>query len=139
MGKIDTYIDSLSDSGYKVTPQRIEVITALLNLNHPTVGEIEDQVHQRYPRISTSTIYGTLELLKDLNQIQQVTKPSKVHYDVVRKPHPHFICRKCGQVTDIERSELQGLVESVSREVNFSFRRLETNFYGVCNKCQDTE
>ncbi|GAH86214.1 unnamed protein product, partial [marine sediment metagenome] len=58
-------VRKLSEQGYRLTPQRLMILSAIENSdNHISAEEIYAQVVAKYPNINISTVYRTLELLK---------------------------------------------------------------------------
>ena len=57
----------LSRQGYRITPQRMMILSIIENSdNHINAEEIYAQVITRYPRVNMSTVYCSLEFLKQL-------------------------------------------------------------------------
>jgi Fur family peroxide stress response transcriptional regulator len=51
-------IESLRKKGYKLTAQRLEIISLLArDMTHPGAGDIFRKVRKRVPQISMSTVY----------------------------------------------------------------------------------
>jgi len=64
--------DKLIEKGYRLTPQRLMIVSAMESSHdHISAEEIYAQVAARYPNVNISTIYRTLELLKKLNLIYE--------------------------------------------------------------------
>ena len=62
-------IDLLRESGHKMTPQRMMVLTSLRHApGHLSASAIFENVKAAYPYIDISTIYRTLNVLKDLRR-----------------------------------------------------------------------
>ena len=62
----------LSELGYRLTPQRVMIASAIENSdNHISAEEVYTQVIDKYPQVNISTVYRTLELL---NQVGLVTE-----------------------------------------------------------------
>ena len=58
---------ALLKKGYRLTPQRIMVVDALHSVEtHISAEEIFDKLKEKYPYANISTVYRTLELLKEL-------------------------------------------------------------------------
>lgn len=138
--RIQECVESLKKQGYKVTPQRIEVIEELIKLDHPTAKQIKEgiQAKQSHPfrRISLSTIYETLEVLKEIGQINPLMETPEAAYDINEEPHPHFVCDQCGGIKDIQNGELKRQVSKLFTSSSIGAKRLEVNFYGICPACK---
>jgi Fur family peroxide stress response transcriptional regulator len=51
-------ISSLREKGYRLTPQRLEIIKLLSHdRSHPGAMDILEKVRQKAPKISASTVY----------------------------------------------------------------------------------
>lgn len=136
-GKINRFKEKLKDGGFKVTPQRIEVINALLKLDHPTAKEIQGEIEERYPMISPSTIYGTLDLLEEIGELIPIQEGEETRYDLSPEIHPHYICEKDGEVRDIEDPEIEKKLHELMEDSSFTVSRVELNFYGPCENSRD--
>jgi Fur family peroxide stress response transcriptional regulator len=125
--------EKLKEEGFKVTPQRIEVVNALVELDHPTAKEIKQLIEDRYPMISPSTIYGTLDLLEEMGELIPIQEGGETKYDLSPEVHPHFICEENGEVRDIDDPEVERKLRELLEECSFEASRIELNFYGRCD------
>ncbi len=96
-------IERLKEKGHTPTIQRMAVLEFMEgNLSHPSVEEVYQGLKAKYPSLSMATVYATLELLRDLGLLRELTiLRSKVCYDSVIHAHHHFFCKVCGRVFDI--------------------------------------
>lgn len=103
----------IADSGLKVTPQRIAILEALVDLdNHPTVDEIVDYIKDHHPSIATGTVYKTLETMKGKGLITKVITDREVmRYDAVLHKHHHLYSASTGRIEDYYDEELTQLIE----------------------------
>lgn len=131
--KIEEIRDKLKEGNYKVTPQRIEVVGALMELNHPTAKDIQEYIEDRYPMISPSTIYGTLDLLEEMGELIPIQEGTETRYDLSPDIHPHYICSETGEVRDIEDPDIKKKLRQLMKESPVKANRVELNFYGSCN------
>ena len=77
-------IASLKECGLKVTPQRIAVLDAVINLdNHPTTENVIDYIKSNHPNIATGTVYKTLETLVECTIIKKVKTDWHTMDDIV--------------------------------------------------------
>lgn len=135
--KIDHLKEKLKHGGFKVTPQRIEVINALLELDHPTAKEIQESIEERYPMISPSTIYGTLDLLEEIDELIPIQEGAETRYDLSPEIHPHFICEEDGEVHDIDDPKIEEKLHELTTDNSLEVSRVELNFYGSCENWED--
>ena len=57
---------SLQESGNRLTPQRLMVISAIRHSSgHLSAGEVLSKIKKSYPYIDISTVYSTLAALKE--------------------------------------------------------------------------
>ena len=68
-----TLISRLKDRGYKLTPQRREIIKLLSSSrSHPGAMDILRKVRKIVPKTSMSTVYYTLDMLKKEGLIREL-------------------------------------------------------------------
>ena len=96
-----TYITTLHNLGYRITPQREMIIEALAHSpHHVTAEEIYAQVHERARAVNIATIYRTLDLLVEQGIASRAGLiDGRVVYAASNHgPHLHLVCRACGNV-----------------------------------------
>lgn len=137
--KVEKFKNKLKEEDYKVTPQRIEVINALVELDHPTAKEVQEEIKKRYPMISPSTIYGTLDLLEEIGELMPIQEGNETRYDLSPEIHPHYICEDNGKVSDLDDPEIKQKLHELMEDNSIEASRIELNFYGPCNGYSDNE
>lgn len=108
--------------------------------SHPTAEQIYAELKPQNPALSLSTVYRNLRLLADDGIILRLdTGESTDRFDADLSEHHHFICTKCGQVTDVFRSFLtkKELEDALGR--GFRADRHSLYIYGVCAACNAAE
>ncbi|MEM2339591.1 MAG: Fur family transcriptional regulator [Nitrososphaerales archaeon] len=130
-------ITMLHQKGHKVTPQRLAICEILFSYkSHPTADEIYKRVSQKFPTISLSTIYQTLNLLMKLGLIQELGFPNiSSRYDANTSPHIHIICPKCGNTQDYEDKKFEELWSKFITKLNFKPIGQRLEIYKYCDKC----
>ena len=111
--------DALKKQGYRLTPQRLMVVSAIENSeDHISADEVYSQVVIRYPNVNISTVYRTLELLKRLGLVTETDLGGGRfrYHPADRGRHHHLVCRECGAVVDLDESLLAPLAEALRRE-----------------------
>jgi len=129
----------LKDQDFRVTPQRLLVIRILAESEgHPTVEEIYHQVRAEFPTTSLATVYKTISLLKELNEVLELGFPDGSNrYDGNKPfPHPHVICTKCKKITDPDLIDLDDLSQEMSRKTGYRIFSHRLDFFGLCPDCQ---
>mgnify|MGYP006290755463 CR=1 FL=1 len=105
-------LNILKDSNLKITPQRVVVLQAVLQLDHPTVDQILKRVGQKNPSISQGTVYKTLQTLVDKGIIERVkTDTGKMRYDTVQGNHHHLYSIDSERIADYSDNELDDLLK----------------------------
>lgn len=145
MEEREKLIARLRERGLKLTPQRLAIIRLLEEGKHFSAEEIYSTLLQDYPMLSRATVYNALEVLKELGEISEVQiKPNVVLYDPETRPHYHFLCRRCGQVTDVDlipECDLDQLSMNLSQGElkGYKIERGQIYLYGVCAECSKKE
>lgn len=128
----------LRDKGYKLTEQRRLIIRAFIESpGHHTAQEIFDLVKDRCKDINFSTIYRNLELLCDLDIINRLQIESGIsHYELSGLAHHHhIICKKCGEMKEIDFCPYASLGEEQLKALGFKVTDHKFEIYGYCRKC----
>nr|WP_245301618.1 peroxide-responsive transcriptional repressor PerR [Virgibacillus natechei] len=138
--QLEQAIDTLRDSGVRITPQRHAVLEYLLKAPvHPTADEIYKALEGKFPNMSVATVYNNLRVLREIGLVRELTYgDSSSRFDSNTTDHYHIICDKCGKIVDFHYPVLDE-VESLAEQVtgfDVSHHRME--IYGKCEKCQET-
>ncbi len=131
-------VNRLSQLGYRLTPQRVMILSAIENSNdHISAEEIYAQIVAKYPQVNVSTVYRTLELLKQLGLVTETDLGGgRVKYHPAEKGnHHHLVCRECGAIFDLDESVLAPFKNALFREYNFSADLKHLAVFGRCAKC----
>jgi len=131
-------VKKLTESGYRLTPQRLMTISAIeASDGHISAEEIYARVIAKYPQVNISTVYRTLELLKKLGLVTETDfGEGRVRYHPVGKGHHHhLVCQECGAITDLDESVLTSLKDVLLREYGFSADLRHLAIFGRCVKC----
>ena len=138
--RLNSMLEKLRDGRFRITPQRIAVLKVLARSeNHPSVDMIFEAVRKDFPTTSLATVYKTVTLLKDLDEVLELGFPEGGNrYDGNRAyPHPHVICIKCKKIIDPELSMLGDMAEEIARETGFEILTHRLDFFGLCRECRN--
>ncbi len=130
---------SLQQLGYRLTPQRIMILEAVLESDdHVTAEELYEQVRVQYPHISFSTVYRTMELLRDSGFVTQTDLGGgRVQYHPVGKAtHHHLVCQGCGSVAEVGEEIFTGLQQELRERHNFDATLTHFAIFGRCERCR---
>jgi Fur family transcriptional regulator, peroxide stress response regulator len=137
--RLEQMIKVLRDKGCRLTPQRLAMLRILSKSSgHPSAEQIYEQIKADYPTTSLATIYKTLNLLKNMGEVFEVTLASMgSHYDGNKPfPHPHVICTQCGRIIDPEVAPMAGIAQEIARQTGYRITHQQLNFFGLCPQCQ---
>ncbi|MCK4682405.1 transcriptional repressor [Candidatus Bipolaricaulota bacterium] len=125
----------LRELGLVPTIQRVAVLEFLeKNHTHPTAEEVYCGVKARFPSIAKATVYNTLDVLKKAGTIRELTIAREAaRYDYDPSSHPHFLCRVCGNLIDID---LPCPIRSGDEVLGHKVESVQTYLYGVCSQCR---
>lgn len=100
---------------------------------HPTAEMIYQILKPANPSLSLGTVYRNLNLLADEGVVLRM--PFTVdRYDADTSEHPHFLCKSCGNLYDLEMAVGAGLDELVN-SLGYQVERHDLTFRGICKKC----
>lgn len=135
---LERYAELLKQHNIKVTHQRLAILKYLEeHLTHPTAEEIYSELKAQNPSLSKTTVYNSLETLKEHDIIQSLTIcGSEYRYDYRHDMHHHFLCKKCDKIVDIDIK-----CPNIKKISNYGYRIIEVHGYfkGICKECLKKE
>ena len=123
----------------RVTEQRrllLEIIRT--HGEHLDAEQIYALARQQNPRLSLSTVYRTLSLLRDLGLVDEVHL-GEDHHHYELKPAAalyHLICRGCGRVTEFSTCLADELAAAVGDEHGYDVQEVHIDLLGLCAPCR---
>jgi Fur family ferric uptake transcriptional regulator len=135
----DSISDKLTGKGYRLTPQRMMILSAMESSHdHISAEEIYAQVAAKYPNVNISTVYRTLELLKKLGLVYEIDLgEGRIRYHAEGSGHHHhLVCQNCGKVIDIDESTLSSLKNILLRDYKFQAELRHVGIFGLCENCR---
>ncbi len=108
----NNFIQKLQEKGLKVTPQRIAIFDAIVQLgNHPTADDIIAFIQTNHPNISVGTVYRVLDTFVENCLISKVkTEKDIMRYDHVLSNHHHLYCADTERIEDFRDENLNKLL-----------------------------
>jgi Fur family peroxide stress response transcriptional regulator len=137
--RLDQMLSKLRDHDFRITPQRLAVLKVLATSEgHPTVERIYETVRAEFPTTSIATIYKTVNLLKQINEVLELGfADGSNRYDGNKPyPHPHVICTQCKTIIDPNLSSLKDLAQEIVEETGLQILTHRVDFFGICRECQ---
>ncbi|MFP5259065.1 MAG: Fur family transcriptional regulator [Acidobacteriota bacterium] len=137
--RLQAMTDRLRRGGYRVTPQRLAILKALLDSHdHPTAEAVHRRLLADLPDLSLATVYKTIAALKACGEILELQFSDRDNrYDAARPgPHPHLICQGCGAVVDPVLPNLEAMADALAEATGFSILSHRLDFFGLCPSCR---
>ncbi|WP_062238506.1 peroxide-responsive transcriptional repressor PerR [Fictibacillus sp. FJAT-27399] len=136
--RINEAIDTLKQSGVRITPQRHAILEHLIkSMTHPTADEIYKSLEGKFPNMSVATVYNNLRVFKEVGLVKELTYgDASSRFDCVTTEHYHIICEGCGKIVDFHYpglDEVETLAESVT---GFDVGHHRMEIYGTCPDCK---
>lgn len=127
---------ALQEKGLKLTEQRLLIIDLLAEgKSHPSAQTLVQRARKKAPRISMSTVYYTLNLLKALKLIKELDfYDMDNRYDTNTADHLNLICLACGKIEDFTES-VPATAESILERTGFRTHEKRLEYYGYCKDC----
>ncbi len=129
----------LRAEGKRITAQRSLLLEVIRDSHgHLDAGEIYRRARSKDPRISLSTVYRNLNLLRELGLISELHLDEEHHHYEVREEteHYHLICSNCERVIEFDSPLIPRLLAEVSAEQGFHVERVHIDLVGLCDDCQ---
>ena len=124
--------------GLPLTIQRRAVFETILERDdHPSADQILEQIKERVPDISRTTVYRILDTFVELGLITKICHPRSVaRFEPRIHQHHHLICMHCEQIIDLEEDRLNGIAYPDVRRHDFQITDYHIHFRGICSGCR---
>ena len=132
-------LNQLAEAGYRMTPQRAMIVAAIENSsNHISAEEIYASVVTKYTHVNISTVYRTLDLLKEKGLVTETDLGNgRVSYHpTVKGQHHHLVCHECGAIIDLDETAFVDLKEMLRKKYGFLADLKHLAIFGRCIKCK---
>jgi Fur family peroxide stress response transcriptional regulator len=136
--RFDELIAALRERDFRLTPQRVELVRLITaSEGHPSASQLFAKIKTQFPTMSQATVYKTLALLKEMNQVLEIDLRDDSHYDGNRPhPHPHLICMQCNKIVDGELELDLASIRKLEENSGYQIIRPQIVFYGLCADCR---
>lgn len=136
MKSIDTdheFAEMCRRIGWKCTSQRLAVYEFLKgNLTHPDVDAVWAAVRESLPTITRESVYRILNEFAEKEIIRRLDHIDNARYDSRTNAHGHFICTKCGKITDFDWPEGAAIPTEAQPGTVI---HMELRLVGLCREC----
>jgi len=136
--RFDELIAKLRENNFRLTPQRVELVRLIASSEgHPSAAQLYAKIKTQFPTMSPATVYKTLAMLKEMNQVFEIDLRDDSHYDGNRPiPHPHLICMKCNKIVDGDLDIDLSSIKRLEETSGYQIVRPQIVFYGLCPNCK---
>lgn len=124
-------------SKYRKSRQRESILKILRGTkSHPTADTIYLEMKDEFPDLSLGNVYRNLNILVETGMIKRLDFGSTFNrYDGNCETHSHFICEKCGEVSDLEINENLNPEDFIKNSKGKKVKNFTLEFFGICEKC----
>ena len=137
MQQLEDLVASLREDGFRITPQRIAIVEYLLKTeDHPSAEHIHKTIKKRYPMVSLSTVYKTLDLLKEKKLVNEIEVEGEARFDAHTDEHINLVCMNCGKIEDIDEESLKIIQSKAAKKSKYLIVKSSFEFFGYCSNCK---
>lgn len=131
----------IRSQGKRVTPHRLLLLEVMQEHGgHLDADELHLLAKAREPRLSLSTVYRTLSLLKELDLIEELHFDEEHHHYEIKvreAEHHHLICLNCGEIIEFENPLIDKIKAQVAQDQNFRVTGAHIDLKGYCQRCSE--
>ena len=135
--KLENY---LRHEGYRVTPERIEVLDAVMTEpGHFEADELFLNIKKSGSKVSRATVYKTLQILEECDLVFKYRfKKHGFRYEKAfgRDHHDHLICVECGKIVEFVDETIEDRQQSIANRFNFKLISHSHQIFGLCPDCR---
>lgn len=132
--------EQLKLKGLRLTEQRKIVLDVLHNRETSMpVDELYAEVLEQDETMDLSTVYRTLDLLKEIGLVQEIQGSGRqkvYHLSSMGKPHVHLVCQQCGMIFSADLSLFLDLKDKIGEELGFDSDMTQVTIPGICQDCK---
>jgi Fur family peroxide stress response transcriptional regulator len=137
MQQLDELVSTLRDEGFRITPQRVAILDYLLKTDdHPSAEYIHQVVKRQYPMVSLSTVYKTLDLLREKKLVTEIEVEGEARFDAHTDAHINLVCMNCGKIDDLDEESLNEIQSRAAKKSKYLILKGSFELFGYCDKCK---
>ncbi|MDX1441724.1 MAG: Fur family transcriptional regulator [Nitrosopumilaceae archaeon] len=137
MQQLEDLVSTLREDGFRITPQRVAILDYLLKTeDHPSAEYIHQTVKKQYPMVSLSTVYKTLDLLREKKLVNEIEVDGEARFDAHTDAHINLVCMKCGKIDDLDEESLNGIQNRAAKKSKYLILKSSFELFGYCNNCK---
>ncbi|AOL17022.1 transcriptional repressor [Sulfolobus sp. A20] len=123
----------LRQRNLKVTPQRIAILKLIMKGGHFSGEQIFQELKKTEPSISLSTVYNTLETLKNAGILNSFEANGITWFEINRKPHINVFCTNNSEIIDVDDLEINDLTVELNKK-GLDVKNVSIVVYADCSK-----
>ena len=133
--------EQLRDAALRVTGPRVAVLAEVHAHPHTDVDTLAAKVRSRLGSVSTQAVYDVLRALSDAGLVRRIEPAgSPALFEArVGDNHHHVVCRRCGEVADIDCAIGSAPCLEASNTKGFVVDEAEVTYWGTCPACQQNK
>ena len=130
--------ERLHRMGKRITRQRGLILDVIRErVGHLEAEEIYRLAKRKAPRLSLSTVYRTIKILKEAGMLEELHLGEEHHhYELKEGAHHHLICQSCGKVIEFECPFSREFMQGLSEEYGFEITGVHLDLMGYCAECR---
>ena len=137
MQQLEELVSTLREEGFRITPQRVAILDYLLKTDdHPSAEYIHQVVKRQYPMVSLSTVYKTLDLLREKKLVNEIEVEGEARFDAHIDAHINLVCMNCGKIDDLDEESLNEIQSRAAKKSKYLILKGSFELFGYCNKCK---
>lgn len=134
------YAELLETSDLEVNENRLRVLEVVGSNRYPLSAADIFKTLERYRPINRVTVYRILDRLVDHGVIERLSTGGRAFYyglapNEYHRPHPHFYCKRCGQMDCLDPSSLDIDAGSLWKTFPGQIDKVEVRVDGICKNC----
>jgi len=123
---MDEIKNKLIEKGLRITPQRMSILEAVYNINHPTADDIIQYIRQKHSNIATGTVYKVLDTFLQKGLIKKITTDKDIiRYDGLLIHHHHLYSSEDVLIKDYVDEELDKIITEYFRKKRIKDFKIE--------------
>ena len=141
---LDKFREYLTLRGKRLTPERTLIVEEVFSSHeHFDTDQLVARLSNRPDgrSVSRSTVYRRLTEMVEAGLLRKVARHQDrevYEHDYGYPQHDHFICKKCGSLTEFENDAISKALEDVARQFGFRMEGHRLEVYGLCDACART-
>ena len=139
MTHYDDAVSKLRESGNRLTPQRLLVLSTIADSQpHIGIDEIYKASKSVYPYLDLATVYRTIHLFRDVGVVTEIGVGDRRTYELRTRDgqHHHMLCTKCENTFSLSPHYLESFRASLVKDFNFEPDLDNFAVAGICTDCK---